>query len=368
MAKWIGLDDEIEMVKKVAPELFGVFDTMYDYVVVHDVVTHNVSSDEKVAFLYGFISGFESMLPNNEDDVERYHVDAPEIPLGVRDINLPRFSKLKKVVYNNDGQVIAAVDTMGNLYTIDFWHVGSSCWVSYVSMALQKLGVLDNYFSSKEKIKKTIRQLFDSSVRIRVKTVSITAEEVFDEQKFIREIERLRKQAEMKVEILKEEYESTIKELREELERVKSESLVNSFKMLNEILSAGWTIERNELVYKDRVYAKYLKRYGEIYELPESEQETFYVENIRVPIENDKLYVAYADRHFHPNVSPFDGTICLGTLEGKPLASALPKLIEMLKMVNLDSSYDGLPDNKALAIYKKYFEDVNQGDVDVWEV
>lgn len=172
-----------------------------------------------------------------------------------------------------------------------------------------------------------------------------------------RVIQSLKSSYEAEIKARTKVLENTVQELQEKIKKLRFDTFVEGLKAFQDLQEQGWKIEDNKLVYTGKIVADKLKSYNKIVEVKDS---PFYVENIAIKIE-PTLQSAYALDSYHPNVR-IDGEICLGDLEGLPLAEGIEKIIKVLQICNLSSAF---PNDAADRAEKLFHTMSHTGEV--WE-
>ena len=200
-----------------------------------------------------------------------------------------------------------------------------------------------------------MKSVFGKALEI---TVNINKESVEEDM-----VEKL---AEAKAAEIDLRYRTEIRKLKRKIYKLQDElkSKHNEIFLAAVKMQDKWKIEKDEnaiyFKYKGEIIPDTIESKKGVFKIPE-EQQNFYVRDLTVCVTSPHTYSVTANA-FHPNVSPYDGTVCLGDLSGKPLYEIIEKLPEMLKTINLRSAYGGEAADLASEII--HGKEVSQ----VWEV
>ena len=286
-----------------------------------------------------YVSYEQVLPPDLIEKLEIIEVDsyAPSLS-SIPDPVVSRLYSATHAIVNRSGRLLA-------VYSVrDKW-----IW-THVEAILTVKGIIMGLFPEI-----VMKSVFGKALEV---TVNINKESVEEDM-----VEKL---AEAKAAEIDLRYRAEIRRLKREIYKLKEELKYKH----NEIFLAAvkiqdkWDIERDDDVlyfkYKEEIIPDTIESRRGIFKIPEEEQ-NFYVRDLTVCVTSPHTYSVTANA-FHPNVSPYDGTVCLGDLSGRPLYEIIEKLPEMLKTINLSSAYGGEATDDATTLIVG--EKVSQ----VWEV
>ena len=191
------------------------------------------------------------------------------------------------------------------------------------------------------------------------KVQRIVVETTFDKAAFIEEaVARFLQETQAFKQFLESRHKAEVAVLKKQLEKLKQrvasdkrffEGFKTAFQIASQLPSAP-ALEGDKLVFFVKVEARHIKSGNYIAPAPPGK---FFVENIKVSL-SPTLTRAVAERAYHPNAdSRENALLCLGTLKGRPLVEALPQLLTLFEMVNLDSCFQGVVADEAKRIFRE---------------
>ena len=162
---------------------------------------------------------------------------------------------------------------------------------------------------------------------------------------------------------LKAAYVDEVAEMRRREEAARSTAFAEGIRSLSRM--KGWELRdmggRMKLYYPGKIVATKVLKDTEYFPLT---TDRFYVEGVSIDIVDSVVNNnTHARRARHPNCrqSPNDEgrTLCIGDLEGHPLAQVIAGVVDMFKLINLNSSYG----NDAEDELYEHWEDYIRGGV-----
>jgi len=137
-----------------------------------------------------------------------------------------------------------------------------------------------------------------------------------------------------RVKAIETAYKEEIQQLREKIEEERSKAFIQGLKLYDEIKD-NWKIEEGYLVYKHDIIATRVKQNDKIYSL---NTDKFFISGLKIKIK-ERIYnedTLYEDA-YHPNAGEVH--VCIGDLEGKDLLTVIQKIVEELKIINMNSAF-----------------------------
>ena len=290
---------------------------------------------------------------------EEREVEVEKITIPVRtkltgseqDIMLPT-PTIAAHVLDEDGVLLARVDRYGNIFTCDFYHEGQPApWFDALMGATKKF-----FATSVEDLPPIIR--LQSLLRAGLppeKVKFITVETAFDEEAWLSKakskLDEVVASEKLKADAIKAGFADQIETLKAELAGASIGQFMNGWRAAAKFLPEGWYVEAGSTLAIDKtIKCTKIHKEGKVLSLP-VESDEFFVTGIRLSLDNGLLVTeAEADDANHPNVSDGRG-ICLGDLLDKPIDFVLPRIVDILETINLDSTYENSAAEEAKEIW-----------------
>ena len=143
-------------------------------------------------------------------------------------------------------------------------------------------------------------------------------------------------------------YKEQIHFLKRYIERIKKIKFNEEMSRVLNAVSRGWKLDSSGqyLIYGKKIIPKTILYHGNRYVI-DPDNNPFFVNKPRIKIE-DRIGGAVSSSAFHPNVERRrNGSICLGTLNRRPILEVLETLPTLLEEINLDSAFGNDAESKA---------------------
>jgi hypothetical protein len=148
------------------------------------------------------------------------------------------------------------------------------------------------------------------------------------------------------IHILQEKYNERLKNIRKDVEKMKNELFTVAISTLGIAEELGWVYRNGKFYLPKKIEAHNIRYDHSIYYIKET---PFYVNNSSIPAKGE-IHSTYVEDSFHPNVE--GNKVCLGRLGGSPFTQFVGAFESFIKLVNLNSAYDGRAKERARNIIR----------------
>lgn len=298
-------------------------------------------------FYGGGMDGY--VIPNRAGDLEVViinHSLGGNDGNGIYDRNFPGQSMLTTMYKDHDGNRLAAKDTNDNLWFMDFYHRSGSdsdpydMFPEFHEIIAHAWGVPKG---QEGKILDNLLEILKKISTDRVEMIKITTS--FDKEAYI---ENVKREFETAVSLQSKISATKVNSLTRTLsiERTQHANTIKiecgkSFAQGMTVLKklTDWEIKDNRLYYKKDIFVKQATLKGKIWDIPKEDKNKYYAKELSLTIEPAPTH-ATANNANHPNITG-GGSVCIGDLMGKSLATVMEKLPAILEIGGLNSPFNG---------------------------